>query len=720
MDKLVKRLKSEGKSVEEIREQRQAQIWSPARHAKQVLCSRWPVATTAEEQTIIDFVTPVLKCYPVGHEFKGDNIYWDSKTRPEKHIKSFIMLNRCLVAANYRCIQALPLRRSWVYAHVPINTVILANHIFGEKYRPAMDKQPATSPNEPAALPEEPAVSPNEPATSPNEPAALPDEPRKTKKPKPKRYTQEGYWERVVDLKMKSFKDHPQHMFTGYVMTDGVSISVIRKNKEKLAAKVANQKRKHEEQAQQEQPAAQRARLAAQPAQPVPPSYQQPAVQLLYPQAQPSYPQLAPSFQQLPVQQEQQSWIRVVQQAQEVWEAQQAQLSVEQALQECLMAEQALCVLQAQLLAEQTQLPVQLPAQNVKQRRPAQPRQQADCQYIDNLPQTQLQSTAGRCVLVDPGRRDLLFMMHEDSSIEEKKVYRYTRNQQRKEMRLTKFKRILEKVKPAEVTEAERSLGAGSCVKPDLESYKVYLVARERVADTLTRFYNETYTVHPTSSHQIHMFKTSEPQSFPLHRKLRLSAYVNRKQADQRLIKKLQEKFEPNAVIVIGDWSAPMTRYHEPIRGKSWRTLLKRGGFDVYLIKEYLTSKTCPNCNGRLSNTRDVPNPRPWRRTKRPIVKCHGLLSCQSEKCLESIGKSKGESECEKENEKDKVKRWWNRDLAAVLNFRHILFSLRETGIAPARFQRGQPTEASTAPKARKTRKAPEAPNPTNNLPAQL
>ncbi|KAJ2121702.1 hypothetical protein IW147_004019 [Coemansia sp. RSA 720] len=651
MDKLVKRLKSEGKSVEEIREQRQAQIWSPARHAKQVLCSRWPVATTAEEQTIIDFVTPVLKCYPVGHEFKGDNIYWDSKTRPEKHIK------------------------------------------------PAMDKQPATSPNEPAALP---------------------DEPRKTKKPKPKRYTQEGYWERVVDLKMKSFKDHPQHMFTGYVMTDGVSISVIRKNKEKLAAKVANQKRKHEEQAQQEQPAAQQARLAAQPAQPVPPSYQQPAVQLLYPQAQPSYPQLAPSFQQLPVQQEQQSWIRVVQQAQEVWEAQQAQLSVEQALQECLMAEQALCVLQAQLLAEQTQLPVQLPAQNVKQRRPAQPRQQADCQYIDNLPQTQLQSTAGRCVLVDPGWRDLLFMMHEDSSIEEKKVYRYTRNQQRKEMRLTKFKRILEKVKPAEVTEAERSLGAGSCVKPDLESYKVYLVARERVADTLTRFYNETYTVHPTSSHQIHMFKTSEPQSFPLHRKLRLSAYVNRKQADQRLIKKLQEKFEPNAVIVIGDWSAPMTRYHEPIRGKSWRTLLKRGGFDVYLIKEYLTSKTCPNCNGRLSNTRDVPNPRPWRRTKRPIVKCHGLLSCQSEKCLESIGKSKGESECEKENEKDKVKRWWNRDLAAVLNFRHILFSLRETGIAPARFQRGQPTEASTAPKARKTRKAPEAPNPTNNLPAQL
>ncbi|KAJ2543710.1 hypothetical protein GGF49_001792 [Coemansia sp. RSA 1853] len=724
MGKLVKKLKSEGTSEEEIREQRQAQIWSPARHAKQVLCSRRPVATTAEEQTIIDFVTPVLKCYPVGHEFKGDNIYWDSKTRPEKHIKSFIMLNRCLVAGGYSCIQALPLRRSWVYAHVPINTQILANHIFKEEYRLVTDKLPAVSPDEPAVLPDEPAALPNEPAAPTGKPAVPASKPRKPKKPKPIRYTQEGYWERVVDMKMKSFKDHARHVFTGFIMTDGVSISVI-------------------QQAQQEQPAAQRAQLAAQPVQllyqqPAPsyqqlaPSFQQLTVQSLYLQAQPpylqltvrpQYPQAQLQHQQPMVQQEQQPWIRAVQQTHQAWQARQRWLSAEQAWQECLFAEQAWHVLQVQLSAEQTQLP----AQKAKPLRPVQPRQQADCTYIDDLPQAMLQSTAGRCVLIDPGRRDLLFMMHEDSTIEDKRVYRYTRNQQRKETRLTKFKRILEKVKPANIAEAERSLGAGSCVKPDLELYKVYLVARERVADTLTRFYNKTYTVHPTSTHQIHMFKTSEPLSFPLHRKLRLSAYVNRKQADQRLVKKLREEFEPNAVIVIGDWSAPMNRYHEPIRGKSWRTLLKRGGFDVYLIKEYLTSKTCPNCNGRLSNTRDVPNPRPWRHHIQPEVKCHGLLSCQSEKCLESIGKSKGEKEGEKEDEKenekesekkDKVKqRWWNRDLAAVLNFRHILFSLRETGIAPTRFQRGQQTEA---PKAPKTRKASTAPNPTNNFPAQL
>ncbi|KAJ2479961.1 hypothetical protein IWW56_002767, partial [Coemansia sp. RSA 2131] len=111
--------------------------------------------------------------------------------------------------------------------------------------------------------------------------------------------------------------------------------------------------------------------------------------------------------------------------------------------------------------------------------------QKADCQYIDDLPQAMLQSTAGWCVLINPGWCNLLFMMHEDSTIKEKKVYQYTYNQLCKEVQLTKFKQILEKVKPANVTEAKQSLGASSCVKPNLESYKVYLAAQALVADNV-------------------------------------------------------------------------------------------------------------------------------------------------------------------------------------------------------------------------------------------
>ncbi|KAJ2120748.1 hypothetical protein IW147_004837 [Coemansia sp. RSA 720] len=304
--------------------------------------------------------------------------------------------------------------------------------------------------------------------------------------------------------------------------------------------------------------------------------------------------------------------------------------------------------------------------------------------------------------------------MCEDNSIAEKKVYRYTKCQQRVETKQKKYQKILQQVKTADVAAAEHTLGAGSYLKPDLKHFEEYLRARALVAAKLTWFYNHTMSCQQDSATM---------QEVPLHWKLRLSGYIRRQQADQHLVKQLRAKFkpkesDPEPVFIMGNWSAPMTRFHEPIRGKGWRMLLKRGGFDVYLIDKYLTSKTCPNCFGRLSNTHYVPNPQLWRHRSQPKVKCHGLLSCESEACLKFfdtydhkrgyLGKKKGG-----------VKRkLWNRDLVGVLNFRYILFSLRVTGTVPTRFQRGQPAEASKARKTRKTRKTCKAPtvpgpNPT-------
>ncbi|KAJ2481478.1 hypothetical protein IWW56_001699 [Coemansia sp. RSA 2131] len=353
-------------------------------------------------------------------------------------------------------------------------------------------------------------------------------------------------------------------------------------------------------------------------------------------------------------------------------------------------------------------MPVQQPPQ---QTQPVQRQQQkqADCQYISELSQEQLQSTAGRCVLVDPGRRDLLYMLHEESTVAEKRVYRYTRCQQRRETRVAKYRKILQDEKTAEVAALEHKLKAGSFTMPDLDLFKEYLTARAKVAVKLTRNYNETMCRQRDGA--------TTPM-VPLHRKLRLSVYVNRQRADQLLIKRLRERFSQDAVFVMGNWSAPMAKFHEPISGKGWRTLLKRAGFDVYLIDEYLTSKTCPNCEERISTFLNVPNPRPFRRTKRPMVKCHGLLGCQSQTCVEFFNTYQrgylGKKESESEGEKKGGVNWrlWNCDLAAVLNFRKILFSLRETGTVPTCFQRKQqPTEA---PKTRKT-KAPVAPAPNPN-----
>ncbi|KAJ2380956.1 hypothetical protein H4S02_006438, partial [Coemansia sp. RSA 2611] len=105
----------------------------------------------------------------------------------------------------------------------------------------------------------------------------------------------------------------------------------------------------------------------------------------------------------------------------------------------------------------------------------------------------------------------------------------------------------------------------------------------------------------------------------------------------------MSKKFGKDLVLVIGNWSAVNVKSHEPIRGKSWRDFLKRQGFKVYLIYEFRTSCICPVCDSRLENF------------------------------LPSVEKYSGSDK----------RRLLNRNLAAVLNFRRIVESLRKTNKIP-------------------------------------
>ncbi|KAJ2503219.1 hypothetical protein GGH96_000468 [Coemansia sp. RSA 1972] len=461
------------------------------------------------------------------------------------------------------------------------------------------------------------------------------------------------------------FRPGKHDHFLGFVTTDGVSISAIRETKEVPTETSAKRPCDELQQQEPEQLAAKRARLSYWP--------QPPLVLSSYVSMPPQLPSV-PSFLWQPLQPSVPSFLWQLPQLPPVQQQQQQQ----------------------QQPPQQTQ-----PVQRRKQK-------QADCAYISELSKEQLQSTAGRCVLVDPGRRDLLFMLHEESTIAEKRVYRYTRCQQRRETKQARYRKILqdEKADKAGIAALERKLEAGSFIKPDLKLFEEYLTARAEVAVELTRHYNETMCWQQVGA--------TTPM-VPLHRKLRLSAYVNRQQADQLLMNRLRERFSPDAVFILGNWGAPMAKFHEPIRGKGWRTLLKHAGFDVYLIDEYLTSKTCPVCEERISTFHNVKNPRPWMRTNRPMVKCHGLLGCQSQTCMEffdTYGDKRGylgKKEDDKEGKKQGGVNWrlWNRDLAAVLNFKKILFSLRETGTVPTCFQRKTTTTRKTT--------APAAPAPYPN-----
>ncbi|KAJ2095577.1 hypothetical protein IW146_005825 [Coemansia sp. RSA 922] len=72
------------------------------------------------------------------------------------------------------------------------------------------------------------------------------------------------------------------------------------------------------------------------------------------------------------------------------------------------------------------------------------------------------------------------------------------------------------------------------------------------------------------------------------------------------------QKFGKRLIMVCGNWSASMVRFHAPIRGRGWRKKFKRIGFSTYLFDEFRTSKTCPGCDGDLHKCKVIDNP--WTR----------------------------------------------------------------------------------------------------------
>ncbi|KAJ2625677.1 hypothetical protein GGI26_000477 [Coemansia sp. RSA 1358] len=224
-----------------------------------------------------------------------------------------------------------------------------------------------------------------------------------------------------------------------------------------------------------------------------------------------------------------------------------------------------------------------------------------DCRFINGVSKSNLVATSGKCVLIDPGRRDLLFCTHEGNTPENRQVKdRHT--------------------------------------KGDIQG------AEEKLAQMTNR------TVD-SAKHRCYI-KTWAGQGVP--RRVLRWADDGPHIAGARLAKNLWTKFGQDAVLVMGSWFVPMNRYHEPIRGKGVRVMLRKHRFQVYLLDKNRTSKTCPTCyNGEL-------------------IRRHGLLRCSNKKCLESVA-----NDCSASAPRP---RCWDQDLAAVLNFRHILTGLRENG----------------------------------------
>ncbi|KAI9259255.1 hypothetical protein EDC94DRAFT_160502 [Helicostylum pulchrum] len=305
--------------------------------------------------------------------------------------------------------------------------------------------------------------------------------------------------------------------------------------------------------------------------------------------------------------------------------------------------------------------------------------------YIEDLKKEDLLADVGKCVLVDPGRRDLLYCMHENSTSQTKMVYRYTSNQKGVEAKSRKFRKLRNRFKPDEVFAAELSLSYHHATSVNKENFVKYLEARANVSEGLSNYYgNEDIPPGVRAADRLPF------------RKMKLSSIINMKQSEQRLAKKLRQKFGQASVIIIGNWTAANVKYHEPTKGVGIRNMLRKEGFKVYLLDEFKTSSLCPSCKDgtTLEKFKEVKNPRPFRRTKNPTVICRGLLRCTNENCLQYSKESLVR------------RRFYNRDMAATLNFRHILFSLRENGIRPESFVRKTNNQSLSTTRPNLKRKA--------------
>ena len=194
------------------------------------------------------------------------------------------------------------------------------------------------------------------------------------------------------------------------------------------------------------------------------------------------------------------------------------------------------------------------------------------------------------CLVIDPNRRDLLFGVHEDSTVDHPIKIRFTRSTRsvksgRKRARDIHLQLIRENQNVQDATEA---LSANSRKSMDLEEYVRYLAAQYgEHGTTLRNFYSNTQT---QNNHE------------PLYRWLKLKITLKENAMYQKLSNELKA-FSPvdlgPPTLIMGDWSAPNARFHEPIPGVMMKRKLKSLGHNIFLIDEYLSSSLCPTCEQR-------------------------------------------------------------------------------------------------------------------------
>ena len=256
--------------------------------------------------------------------------------------------------------------------------------------------------------------------------------------------------------------------------------------------------------------------------------------------------------------------------------------------------------------------------------------------YADELSQqrrAQLQAIPN-FVAIDPNMRDLLYAVKIDKDrynnaennndheakvqvMKEKVCWRHTQDERRRKLRIKKNRKWLQKKKKETIVNnqsiqsRESRLGRYCTKSLNFGAFQQYCRHKSDCSFYVATFYRDKK-----------------------HRNRQFKQYVSQQKLDSELINQFRKKFGPPAttVVFMGNWSESRHRsFHEPVKGKGFRDLFRKAGYQVLLVKEHKTSKMCSECqvDGAICvSFRRVKNPRPNMRQRFPTVKCHGLVKC--------------------------------------------------------------------------------------------
>jgi len=265
-----------------------------------------------------------------------------------------------------------------------------------------------------------------------------------------------------------------------------------------------------------------------------------------------------------------------------------------------------------------------------------------------------------RIVAIDPNMRDLLYM----SALGQKNIkdvrkssdlvkMRYTAMQRRFETGSKEHRKIREKLTSTFRAEDGRSAQEILSGLP-----RKYCASFEELVQSITAHIKASVLLEA-------LYINKKWRKMKMHFKFRTQ------KSEANLVKNFAEKFgSPDTVtIAFGDCSrgAYHMRHHAPQKNKGFRKVFKKHGYDVYLINEFRTSKSCFGCGqGECEPFLwHEKSPRPYRNENGNIpTKCHGLVMCNH--CT----------------------RKWNRDVLATVNMLDAAYCAVVGEDRPARLRR--------------------------------